>query len=171
MSLFKRLARLVKPSVISSILHTHWNSWCTRRRFQQPGTCLFGCSLLAEDSLEHYSSCPLIRSFLSTLRLPAFNSMDMFLLLDHRLWSDEKLIVLAIAVHCVYTAFNYVRVNRFLTPMELQDFLQRAAYHATNRHSRSASALAMSMNNSRHGTQRVFASSASPTATLNAIHA
>ena len=59
------LSGLVPPRVCAAVFGTAWNRWCTRRRFQQRASssniCKFGCSLSAEDSLEHYSRCRVVR--------------------------------------------------------------------------------------------------------------
>ena len=68
--LLPRLRRLVPPRVMAAVLRTWYNGWCTRRRFQQRGQCLFGCSF-GEDSVEHYICCSrLLRHGEQWLRLP-----------------------------------------------------------------------------------------------------
>ena len=40
------------PKVGAAVLRTAWNGWCTARRFQHLGKCLFGCgSFMQEDSI------------------------------------------------------------------------------------------------------------------------
>ena len=58
------LPRLVPPRVAAAVISTIWNRWATARRLQIEGPdnkCVLGCSPTAEDSLEHYACCPLIR--------------------------------------------------------------------------------------------------------------
>eukprot|EP00973_Karenia_brevis_P075912 10546902-Karenia_brevis.AAC.1 len=69
--------------------------------------------------------------------------MSDLLLLDHKLWSDQRLVLSAIAVHCIYTAFNYVRALGSLAEVDLQDFFQRAAYHAIKGHRGSSNSLSV----------------------------
>ena len=53
------------PRVRAALWNTAWNRWPTACRFQLRGTassrCVFGCSPTAEDSIEHYSYCKVIR--------------------------------------------------------------------------------------------------------------
>lgn len=57
----------VPPRVSAAVLGTAWNRWCTARRFQRresaANTCLLGCGGGAEDSIEHYSRCRILRAF------------------------------------------------------------------------------------------------------------
>lgn len=151
-SLFKRIGRLVKPSVHASLIRTHWNAWCTRRRFQQEGPCMFGCSATALDALEHYVHCRWFRELTENiLHLPRVNNMSEFLLLDHRLWSDRRLTVMAIAIHVLYTVFNRLRLHPSARTIEhLHELLRRTCYHAVLGHRGSANTLQMAMNNSLH---------------------
>ena len=53
------------PKVGAAVLRASWNGWCTSRRFQKHGQCMFGCnSFIQEDSLEHYSGCSVCLRFL-----------------------------------------------------------------------------------------------------------
>jgi hypothetical protein len=148
-ALFKRIGRLVKPNVHASLIRTHWNAWCTRRRFQLEGPCMFGCSPTALDALEHYVHCPWFRRLTENiLHLPRFHSMCEFLLLDHRLWSDRRLAVSAIAVHVFYTVFNRLRTHPAeRTDEHMHDLLRRTCYHAVLGHRASANALQLAINN------------------------
>ena len=56
-----RLHGMVPPRIMAAIVRTWYNGWCTGRRFQQSGTCIFGCQY--EDSIEHYSRCPIVMNF------------------------------------------------------------------------------------------------------------
>ena len=51
-----RLRRLVPPKVLAALLRCRYKGWCTKRRFQGRGRCVFGCSLGA-DSVDHYICC------------------------------------------------------------------------------------------------------------------
>ncbi len=59
------LGKTVPPKVCAAVFGTSWNRWCTAHRYQQRSSssniCKFGCSLSAEDSLEHYRRCRVVR--------------------------------------------------------------------------------------------------------------
>jgi hypothetical protein len=70
----KRLRSLVPPRVLAAVLRTWFNGWCTRRRFQGRGECLYGCAC-GEDSIDHYMRCNRLSSYGQTrLRLPTESS-------------------------------------------------------------------------------------------------
>ena len=151
LGLFKRLSTLVRPRVVASLLRTHWNGWCTRRRFQHEGPCVFACSESAADSIEHYMYCPIFHELLRDfLHLPKFSDLQEFLLLNHRLWSDNRLSVSAVAVHALYTTFNHVRIHGPRSRPYLCDYMQRTCYHATSDHNKSQGALRVAMSNTRN---------------------
>ena len=148
-SLFLRLGKLVRPRVLASILRTHWNGWCTRRRFQQEGCCVFRCSGTASDSIEHYPFCTIFRAFLENfLHMPRFESLQDFLLLDHRFWPDNRLSVAAIAIHSLYAAFNHARLSERQSASYWHDYMSRICYHAVMNH-RSRNALSLAISNTR----------------------
>ncbi len=150
-TLFKRLSPLVRPRVLASVARAHWNGWCTRRRFQQCGACVFQCTPSAADSIEHYAFCAVFgRLAESFLHLPKIATMQMFLLLDHRLWSDQRLIVTALAVHALYAAFNHCRLLGPHTREHILDYMERSCYNAVLNHPKSARALHLALSNSRN---------------------
>ena len=150
-SLFERLAPLVRPRVLASLARAHWNAWCTKRRFQQEGLCVFCCSARAYDSIEHYLFCPRFYDLLDNfLHLPRFTGLQEFLLIDHRLWSDCRLAISAIAVHALYTAFNHARLCGPRPKDYIVDYMQRSCYHAVLNHSKSQGALRAALSNTRH---------------------
>jgi len=58
------LPRLVPPRVAAAVLGTVWNEWAAARRLQIEGPanrCVLGYRPAADDSLEHYTGCPLVR--------------------------------------------------------------------------------------------------------------
>jgi hypothetical protein len=57
------LRPLVNPRVSAAVLSTLWNRWATDRRYQrrEAGRCVLRCSDTAEDSIEHYACCPVVR--------------------------------------------------------------------------------------------------------------
>ena len=58
--------RSVPPRVRAAMWNTAWNRWVTERRLQRRGSvndvCVFGCPPAAEDNLEHYSRCRVLRA-------------------------------------------------------------------------------------------------------------
>ena len=50
------ISSLVPPRVLSAVMRTAFNGWCTAQRFQKHSSCIFGCDS-SQDSIEHYSSC------------------------------------------------------------------------------------------------------------------
>ena len=141
-SLLIRLGRLVRPRVLSAVWRTLWNAWCTQRRFQKEGGCLFKCGGQARDCIEHYAFCPLYLRFRRTsLRLSDITSLDDFLLLKHPSWPDDRLILEAIALFSVYTSHNMARTGSQLRGDAWVDCMDRSSYHAVQNHRRSTAAL------------------------------
>ena len=106
-----RLRPLVPPRVQAAVIRTWHNGWCTRRRFQAAGGCLFGCSM-GHDSVEHYSECRVLHDFgVQSLRLPPAPDLGerrlAFMLLaatpsldDATLSRRALLLTAAYALHC-----------------------------------------------------------------------
>ena len=140
-SLLKRLGQLVRPRVLSAVWRTLWNAWCTQRRFQKDGACLFNCGEQARDCIEHYAFCAVFRTFRVSLQLPAATRLDDFLLLSHPQWSDDRLILEAIALFCVYTCHNMARTSDQAGSESWVDSMDRPSFHAVYNHRRSAAAL------------------------------
>ena len=115
------LKNLVPPRVGAACFGTIWNRWTTSRRFQQrqsaSNTCVFGCSCSAEDSIEHYLHCRVIREFASSrLRLENLSPAALLLSSDDMRWNDGNALTrVAILVYCAFratqTARNYSRIN------------------------------------------------------------
>jgi hypothetical protein len=145
--LFQRLSALVPPRVMASMIRTLCNGWCTRRQFQEVGSCVFACRASASDAIEHYAFCPMFRSLLERLHLPAMQTLVEFFLLEHRLWSDARLGVAAVAIHALYTSFNYYRLNMGPRGEDCVEFMLRSCYHAVRTHARSAAFLATALSN------------------------
>ena len=132
MALFQRLSKLVAPRVLSAVVHTLWNGWCTKRRFQvEHSDCIFRCSAdNGEDSIEHYAQCPSLSVFLEVLAgdgPPV--SMDEFLLLTHDHWEDESLKDRALGLGAIYMAHNHARMSMLLPPNWVHDFIKRTVMH------------------------------------------
>jgi hypothetical protein len=104
------------PKVGAAVLRTAWNGWCTSRRFQQHGKCVFGCqSLIQEDSIEHYSGCAVGLFFLRQ-KLRFRDKVDRGHLIvlgaNSGNQSDETWCKLALWSFVMYKAFNHLRHRR-----------------------------------------------------------
>ena len=92
-----------------ALLRTYLNGWCTARRFQRTGACLF-CKG-GEDSLEHFSRCPIIRVVANSrmdLNLCASRPLRFFML-DGDVLSRDQILRHAVFLHAVYRAHNHLR--------------------------------------------------------------
>ena len=116
---FRHLAVLrpiLPPRVMAAIFGTVWNRWTTARRFQQSRPCLLGCSPSAQDSIEHYAHCAIVRqaaSSLLDLQLRAApHALGDFLLLTtmpSELPLPTLLGRMSILVYAVYSCTNALR--------------------------------------------------------------
>ena len=143
-AMFKRVSTLVSPRITAAIARTHWNGWCTRRRFQGVGACVFNCSASCYDAFEHYPFCAVFKELLRRfLHIPVFNNFQDFLMLTHSLWSDDRVIAGAIAHYALYSAFNAARLSSGRDAEHWLDFMQRQCYFAVQGHKRSSNAFRM----------------------------
>ena len=89
------------------------NGWCTARRFQSEGSCVLGYSKDAQDSIEHYSTCPEQIKFAKThLKIADAHvgNLQSFLPVDAKL--DESLQTrLLLNLYCCYSTTNSVRIT------------------------------------------------------------
>ena len=116
---FLRALEVVKarmpPKVGAAVLRAAWNGWCTSRRFQQRGRCLFGCNaFIQEDSLEHYSCCSVGIHFLRrTLHFRQRVNKGHLLVLGANVGnlSEENYCKLALWSYVMYMAFNQLRTT------------------------------------------------------------
>ena len=129
----------------SAVLGTIWNRWCTARRFQRrdsdTNTCVFRCSLSAEDSIEHYSQCPCTLRFASRfLRLDCRTQVNLhtFNLCNPRVSTQEELVVTAVLIYAIYRGANHYRYHTPGSPEEVHDALRQWALEGVMRHERSA---------------------------------
>ena len=140
-----RLRRLVPPRVVAAVLRTWFNGWCTRRRFQQNGRCIFGCKLGA-DALEHYICCSRIHQHgVVRLRLPpagAFEARGVsFLLLDPQP-RDDALTLRALLLAAAYQLHCSNRRGQPLTDgEECRRALQHALREAARGHAQATQTL------------------------------
>ena len=116
-SRFLRAQEVIKqylpPKVSSAVLRASWNGWCTERRFQRHGTCVFRCgSFMEEDSIEHYAGCRVCVAFLRQ-RLyylePLTRGHLVVLGTNVGMSRDEDLVKLALWVYTLYKTFNHLR--------------------------------------------------------------
>ena len=112
----KQSAHLVPPRVSTAALRALFNGRCCARRFQmKKSCCLLGCANeFAEDSIEHYAHCPIVREFASRkLKLGPHlvGNICSFLRLNRGVGNDERTLQLLL-LHCVYSATDLLRFNR-----------------------------------------------------------
>ena len=112
----QELSLLVPPRVCSAVLHTLWNGWCTAPRFQgrhrSTNHCWLGCAGEAQDSIEHYSRCPIAREVLERkLRISISPRQGLaFVMLCKQCQSDpETLALSALFVYSIYMTTNRYR--------------------------------------------------------------
>ncbi len=102
---------LVTPRVAAVLFRTLFNGWCTARRFQEEGSCILGCSGEAQDSIEHYSRCPVqVRFATEYLKIPICftGAPQAFMCLDKGL--DESLFtMLLLNLYATYTCRNLLK--------------------------------------------------------------
>ena len=155
------------PRVSAAVLRTFWNGWCTKRRFQQRGPCLLGCtSFSAEDSIEHYECCPVTLDFAHRIlglemhtchnravygrrRIPlpgvagrAHVGKLTALGLNLAPATDDLLILRALWCYAVYRTTNEIRQCPCATPEVAGDLLRQFAHEGARNHCRSMRALA-----------------------------
>ena len=148
-----RLQSLVSPRVAAAVFSTILNRWCTARRVQTRRRCLFGCQGIdPEDSVEHYSCCPEVRSFQRRFcRLPehfecklgsflrAYSSLD-----------DSSLVACSVTVYAAYRFHNTLRHrNPFSPPLSSSPYLRKAALLSVQSNRQAATLLGARMANSR----------------------
>ncbi len=116
-----RLRLLVLLRVLAAVLRTWFNGWCTKRRFQGKGDCLFGCPL-GEDSVDHYMCCSRLHMYgQARLRLPlarefADRGLSFMLLEASSSLSDAMLTRRALLVAAAYRL--HCRHRRAASPLD-----------------------------------------------------
>ena len=143
------LASRVPPRVNAAVLSTMWNRWATARRCQYEAPCCLGCSLTAQDSLEHYTCCPIVRQAAHTkLRLqlrPWPHAMGDFLLVttppctDATVGQERILIRMALLLTATYRVTNATRHKPPRGPHEARDMMHQALWEAAKKHPTSES--------------------------------
>ena len=146
------LPRLVPPRVAAAVISTVWNRWATARRLQIEGLankCVFGCSPTAEDSLEHYACCPLIRQVACRhLRLNLREwpyALTDFLMVQGppttRHVDDEHITRHSLLLYATYRVTNASRHRRPASRAEVAGMLQQAIGEGNRDHPRAAGVL------------------------------
>jgi len=116
---FLRFIEVVKhhlpPRIVAAVLRTAWNGWCTSRRFQHSGKCIFACQAFAqEDSIEHYAGCSICVNFLRGklhYRGPINRGHLIVLGANSGSQTDEDICRLALWNYSIYKTFNSLRCN------------------------------------------------------------
>jgi hypothetical protein len=136
-----RLRKLAPPRVLAAVLRTWFNGWCTKRRFQGKGNCIFGCAF-GEDSVDHYMRCLKLHQHAQVrLRLPlpplCEDRGKSFMLLDSpSQLSDEHLVLRALLLTAAYRLHCKLRLASPLTNSETrQRALDQAVKEAALGHS------------------------------------
>ena len=146
------LPRLVPPRVAAAVISTIWNRWATARGLQIEGPdnkCVLGCSPTAEDSLEHYACCPLIRQAARRhLRLNLREwpyALTDFLMVQGppttRHPDDEHITRHSLLLYAAYRVTNAARHRRPASRAEVAGMLQQAIGEGTRDHPRAAGVL------------------------------
>lgn len=123
-----RLRKLAPPRVLAAVLRTWFNGWCTKRRFQCKGSCVFGCTF-GEDSVDHYMRCSKLHQHARVrLRLPMHPLIEdrgtSFMLLDSpSQLSDAHLVLRALLLTAAYRLHCKFR---FSHPFAEEEIRQRA---------------------------------------------
>jgi len=114
-----QLAKLVTPRVHSAVFNTVWNGWCTHRRWQRrrapTNRCMFKCSSTAEDSIEHYCNCEVVKQVgrkLLRIEYPQELAFDVWLMSSEWLRNEDVLRRIGILIYGVYNAFNTIRCSQ-----------------------------------------------------------
>jgi hypothetical protein len=134
-----RLGHLVTPRVAAACLSTLWNRWTTARRFQKrcrrENRCMLGCGGGAEDSIEHYSCCSIVRTVgAGYLRLWTDIGLSTFMLADARIQDDDALICVAILVYATYRSTNLFRPMGGADPSVAKDAMEQFCRDAVDGH-------------------------------------
>ena len=135
---------LATPRISNAVLSTLWNRWTTARRFQRTQACCLQCASEAQDSIEHYACCPLIRTAaLALLRLeirPWPAALGDFLLVTDPPCQDPSVdlhrrrLRMAIIVTAAYRTANSARQCVPTTPAETGDMMRQAVWEAVRNH-------------------------------------
>ena len=102
------------PCVIAAVIRTHWNGWCTARRFQRSyiGGCRLDERCTGDDSTEHYGACATVWDFANRkLRLQSSDTKLQDFLLVSRGMDQSCKVRTALLVYSVYATVNTLRAD------------------------------------------------------------
>ena len=122
---FQILRTDVPPRVLAAVYRGLFNGFITARRFQQQGSCVFGCNN-ADDGIEHYAACRryhhICMTHLRVGRPPYADCLGDFLLISPYVESlpahvrenhaaDRRLLIVmrAIAMYCLHNTLLSIR--------------------------------------------------------------
>ena len=107
------LARHSHPRVQAVMLRSWTSGWCTKSRFQQCGSCRFGCGA-AQDSIEHFAHCRVVNKLIArTLHADGQSrppSLDDFLCMNLHL-SEAETVNRCVVVYATYRLYNQLRAG------------------------------------------------------------
>ena len=110
------LAPQVTPRFQAAVFRTLWNAWTTERRFQRrqsdTNVCVFNCSSTAEDSIEHYCRCPIVRRVgyrHLKIEYPPEEGLNIWTLNSRWVECRDIMCRVAILVYGTYRAFNSIK--------------------------------------------------------------
>ena len=142
------LGRLVPPRVCAAVWKTIWNGWTTARRYQKKGNCLLCCGgRYAEDSIEHYARCSVVREVGRTFLGMQQSSYDKWLgnfitLGVNSCKVDDNMLTLrAVLVYAIFRTTNQLR-HRPTDSVELaRDMVCQFAKEAVRGHDKATQLL------------------------------
>ena len=129
----KVVATVVPPRLMAVEFRTLHNGWCSSRRcnerFLSCNFCRLGCSPTAEDSIEHYSRCPVVRDFHKrVLGLERDNFLPAWLLAEPTPASLDTQALSLLGCYAVYRTTNEGRYGAPFQPDDAFYALRMAAY-------------------------------------------
>ena len=137
----------VPPRVIAAVFSTIWNRWTTHRRFQRrnltSSQCLLGCGGQAEDSIEHYVNCTIVRAVAARfLNLKSHQvNLHTFVFCNPAVTTPQDMTAAALLIYASYTAFNYQRCHVALRESDVYDAMVQWVREGARGHSNATKVL------------------------------
>ena len=129
-----RLKAIAPPRVRAAVLSTLFNRWTTDRRMRSlracNNGCRMGCPRSAQDSLEHYVHCDIIRQW-AERRLPGTSpqqAKEQWMLATAM--TDDQLGRAAIIVYVAYRTTQHVRHVSGPTPEYIRHYMNQMLHEA-----------------------------------------
>ena len=111
------LRRLVPPRVKAAVLGMILNRWTTGRRMKglrgQVGCCVLGCSRTAADSIEHYTRCRAIRTWMRARLEVEAGDVDVSRWMLATPLTDRELSIQAVAIYVSNKVVHHMRRKVF----------------------------------------------------------